>query len=149
MRQNVLRAMLDNKEPIINAWLSIPSGYIAEGAGHQGFHSVTVDLQHGMIGFETAVSMLQAISATPAIPLVRAPSRDPEAIMHLLDAGAYGVVCPMVSTNAAGKGNLSNKMKYSLGEDASKVSSLFRIQASPATIIGIPTLDSSTPVFVP
>ena len=98
MRQNVLRAMLDNKTPIINAWLSIPSGYLAEGAGHQGFHSVTVDLQHGMIGFETAVSMLQAISATPAIPLVRAPSRDPEAIMHLLDAGAYGVVCPMVST---------------------------------------------------
>ena len=97
MRENTLKRMLRDGEPIINAWLSIPSGYLAEGAGHQGFHSVTVDLQHGMIGFETAVSMLQAISATPAIPLVRAPSREPEAIMHLLDAGAYGVVCPMIS----------------------------------------------------
>lgn len=98
MKENTLKEMLRKGNPIINAWLSIPSGYLAEGAGHQGFHSVTVDLQHGMIGFETAVTMLQAISATPAIPLVRAPSRDQEAIMHLLDAGAYGVVCPMIST---------------------------------------------------
>ena len=97
MRKNTLKQMLRAGEPIINAWLSIPSGYLAEGAGHQGFHSITVDLQHGLIGFETAVSMLQAISSTPAIPLVRAPSRDQEAIMHLLDAGAYGVICPMIS----------------------------------------------------
>lgn len=100
MRENTLKQMLRAGEPIINAWLSIPSGYLAEGAGHQGFHSVTVDLQHGLIGFETAVSMLQAISATPAIPLVRAPSRAQETIMHLLDAGAYGIVCPMISTAA-------------------------------------------------
>jgi 4-hydroxy-2-oxoheptanedioate aldolase len=100
MRENTLKRMLRAKDPIINAWLSIPSGYLAEGAGHQGFHSVTVDLQHGLIGFETAVSMLQAISATPAIPLVRAPSREQEGIMHLLDAGAYGVVCPMISNVA-------------------------------------------------
>lgn len=100
MRRNILRRMLANSEPIINAWLSIPSGYLAEGAGHQGFHSVTVDLQHGMVGFETAVAMLQAISATPAVPMVRAPSRDGEGIMRLLDAGAYGVICPMISTPA-------------------------------------------------
>lgn len=98
MRKNILKAMLDEGKPIINAWLSIPSSYLAEGVGHQGVHSVTVDLQHGMIGFETAVSMMQAISATPAIPMVRSPSSDQEAIMHLLDAGAYGVICPMIST---------------------------------------------------
>jgi 4-hydroxy-2-oxoheptanedioate aldolase len=51
-----------------------------------------------MIGFETAVTMLQAISATGAVPLVRSPSKAPEGIMHLLDAGAYGVICPMIST---------------------------------------------------
>ena len=100
MRKNKLREMVAEEKAIINAWLSVPSGYLAEGVGHSGFDSVTVDLQHGMIGFETAISMLQAISATPAIPLVRAPSRDAEAIMHLLDAGAYGVVCPMISTRA-------------------------------------------------
>ncbi len=98
MRKNPLRQRLVEGLPLLNAWLSIPSGYVAEGAGHQGFHSVTVDLQHGMLGFEAAVGMLQAISATPAAPLVRAPSQEPEAIMHLLDAGAYGVICPMIST---------------------------------------------------
>ncbi|MEM9975296.1 MAG: aldolase/citrate lyase family protein [Pseudomonadota bacterium] len=101
MRKNTLREMLRRREPILNAWLSIPSGYLAEGAGHQGFHSVTVDLQHGMIGFETAIAMFQAISATPAVPLVRAPSGRPEEVMRLLDAGAYGVICPMISTRAA------------------------------------------------
>lgn len=98
MRKNTLRSLLLGKTPIINAWLSVPSGYLAEGVGHQGFASVTVDLQHGMIGTESAIAMLQAISATPAVPLVRAPSRSPEAVMHLLDAGAYGVICPMIST---------------------------------------------------
>lgn len=98
MRENKLKHLLATGGAITNAWLSIPSGYLAEGAGHQGFDSVTVDLQHGMIGFETALTMLQAISATPAVPLVRAPSNDAEAIMHLLDAGAYGVICPMIST---------------------------------------------------
>jgi 4-hydroxy-2-oxoheptanedioate aldolase len=98
MRENLVRALLAKRAPITNAWLSIPSGYLAEGTGHQGFDSVTVDLQHGMIGFESAVTMLQAISATPAVPMVRAPSNDPVAIMHLLDAGAYGVICPMIST---------------------------------------------------
>lgn len=100
MRRNLLNEMLAKRETIINAWLSIPSSYAAEGAGHQGFSCVTVDMQHGLIGFETAVHMLQAISATPAIPLVRSPSREPEGIMHLLDAGAYGVICPMISTKS-------------------------------------------------
>lgn len=98
MRKNKLAQMISDGAPITNAWLSIPSGYLAEGVGHQGFDSVTVDLQHGLIGFETAVTMLQAISATPAVPLVRTPSKDDATIMHLLDAGAYGVICPMIST---------------------------------------------------
>lgn len=100
MRQNLLRPMLSTGTPIVSGWLSIPSAYLAEGAGHAGYDCVAVDLQHGMIGFETAIHMLQALSATPAVPIVRAPSMEAEGIMHLLDAGAYGVICPMVSTAA-------------------------------------------------
>lgn len=98
MRRNALRDIFARGEVAVNGWLSIPSGYSAEGVGHQGFDSVTVDLQHGMIGFDTAVAMLQALSSTPAVPLARVPWNDPAQIMHLLDAGAYGIICPMVSS---------------------------------------------------
>lgn len=98
MRGNTVRTRLAAGETVINAWLSIGSSYSAEGVGHSGVHSVTVDLQHGMMGFQEALHMLQAISATPAIPLVRVPDLDPARIMHLLDAGAYGIICPMIST---------------------------------------------------
>lgn len=98
MRSNIVKQRLAAGETVVNAWLSIGSSYSAEGAGHSGVHSVTVDLQHGMLGFSEALHMLQAISATPAIPLVRVPDLDPAKIMHLLDAGAYGIICPMIST---------------------------------------------------
>lgn len=98
MRTNVVRERIAAGEPAVNAWLAIGSGYSAEGMGHAGFHSATVDLQHGMIGFSEALTMLQAISATPATPLVRVPELNESKIMHLLDAGALGVICPMIST---------------------------------------------------
>ena len=98
MRPNQIRTRIAAGEIVVNAWLSIPSTYSAEGIGHSGVHSVTVDLQHGMLDFSDALPMLQAISATPATPLVRVPSLAPPQIMQLLDAGAYGVICPMIST---------------------------------------------------
>ncbi|QKJ88596.1 2,4-dihydroxyhept-2-ene-1,7-dioic acid aldolase [Paramixta manurensis] len=94
MRLNPLK---HHDKPIINGWLAIPSGYSAEIVGHQGYDAVTVDLQHGMIGFSDALTMLQALSSTPAIPLARVPHNDPAQIMRLLDAGAYGIICPMIS----------------------------------------------------
>lgn len=98
MRASQVRTRLSAGELVINAWLSIGSSYAAEGVGHSGVHSVTVDLQHGMLSFADTLTMMQAISATPATPMVRVPSLDPPQIMHLLDAGAYGVICPMIST---------------------------------------------------
>ncbi|MBO1501011.1 aldolase/citrate lyase family protein [Serratia proteamaculans] len=98
MRKNPLKAAFRQQQPIINGWLAIPSGYSAEIAGHQGYDSVTVDLQHGMIDFASALSMLQALSSTPATPLARVNSNEPAQIMRLLDAGAWGIICPMIST---------------------------------------------------
>ena len=100
MRPNNLRQLQAAGTPIVNAWLSIPSAYAAEVVAHGGFDAATVDMQHGMMGFSEAVAMFQAVSTTAAIPLVRPPSLDPPGIMRLLDAGAYGVICPMISTRA-------------------------------------------------
>lgn len=100
MRKNALKAKVAAGQPIVNGWLAIPSAYSAEVMGHQGFDSVTVDLQHGMIGFDAAVAMLIALSSTPVVPLVRVSKNDYALVMQLLDAGAYGVICPMISTPA-------------------------------------------------
>tara|TARA_Y100000385_G_scaffold276701_1_gene322740 strand:- start:16 stop:807 length:792 start_codon:yes stop_codon:yes gene_type:complete len=98
MRSNKVKDRITTGKTIVNAWLAIPSSYSAEGMGQAGFHSVTVDMQHGMLGFSDALHMLQAISATPATPLVRVPELNKASIMRLLDAGAYGIICPMIST---------------------------------------------------
>jgi 4-hydroxy-2-oxoheptanedioate aldolase len=63
---------------------------------HQGFDSLCIDMQHGVVDYQLAVTMLQAISTTPVIPLVRVPWNDPARLMKILDAGAYGVICPMI-----------------------------------------------------
>ncbi|WP_205751967.1 HpcH/HpaI aldolase family protein [Cryptosporangium phraense] len=84
----------------VNAWLSSDSPYIAEALSHAGFHSVTVDLQHGMFGVDGAIALLQAISAGPAEPFARCPDHDPAVIGKLLDAGAYGIICPGIDTPA-------------------------------------------------
>lgn len=98
MRQNKVKELWGSGGTAINAWLAIPSSYSAEVVGHSGFDVVTVDLQHGMIGFDAALGMFQAISATPAVPFARVQRNDPALVMQLLDAGAYGIICPMVST---------------------------------------------------
>ena len=65
---------------------------------HQGFDSLTIDMQHGVVDYQVAVSMLQGISTPGVIPLARVPWNDPARLMKILDAGAYGVICPMINT---------------------------------------------------
>jgi 4-hydroxy-2-oxoheptanedioate aldolase len=98
MRPNRLKELWSAGQPAVNGWLAIPSGFAAETMAHQGWDSVTVDLQHGIVDYAAAVDMLTAISTTPAVPLVRVPWLEPGIIMKTLDAGAYGVICPMIST---------------------------------------------------
>jgi len=98
MSTNTVKQRLAAKETIINGWLAIGSSFSAELVGMAGFDCVTVDCQHGMIGFDAALPMLQALSATPALTVARVPSNDGPQIMRLLDAGARGIICPMIST---------------------------------------------------
>jgi 4-hydroxy-2-oxoheptanedioate aldolase len=81
----------------------MPNAFGAEVLARQGWDSVTVDLQHGLIDFQMAVSCIQAIDATPAVALVRPPWNDAAIIMKLLDAGARGVICPLVNSAAEAK----------------------------------------------
>lgn len=100
MRTNRLRRIWQEGGKTVNAWLGIPSSFSAEVMAHQGFESVTVDMQHGIVDYQAAVGMLQAISTTEAVPMVRVPWREAGIVMKVLDAGAYGVICPMVNSRA-------------------------------------------------
>ena len=68
---------------------------------HAGWQSLTIDMQHGLVDYGTAVSMLQAIATTPVIPLARVPWNEPGTIMKMLDAGCYGIICPMIDSRPA------------------------------------------------
>lgn len=100
MRANRIRTIWEEGGTVINGWSSIPSTYAAEAMAHQGWDSQTVDLQHGLIDYQMAVDMVTAISTTDAVPLCRVPWLDPGIIGKMLDAGVYGVICPMVNTRA-------------------------------------------------
>ena len=97
MRENRLRTAWQQGNAVLCAWLSIPSSFSAELLAHTGFDCLTIDMQHGLIDYQMAVTMLQAISTTPTVPLARVPWNDPGTIMKLLDAGCYGIICPMIN----------------------------------------------------
>ncbi|CAN7736503.1 MULTISPECIES: HpcH/HpaI aldolase family protein [unclassified Caballeronia] len=98
MRENRVRTLLTDSKPVLNGWLMLPSSLSAELMAQAGFDSLTVDMQHGMIDFPCALSMLTAISTTSVTPIVRVPWLDPGIIMKMLDAGAYGIICPMINS---------------------------------------------------
>ena len=100
MMQNKLKQIWAAGRSATNAWLTIPSPWTAEVVAAAGFDSVTIDLQHGLIGYETAVAMLQAMSGSDSVPLARLEWNDPATIMRMLDAGALGLICPLINTAA-------------------------------------------------
>ena len=85
-------------KPVINGWLSIPNAFTAEMYSQTGFDSVTVDMQHGVQDYLSCVSCFQGIHPSGATPMVRVPWNEPGIVGKVLDAGAYGVICPMVNT---------------------------------------------------
>lgn len=100
MIANAVKRLWSEGKPVLNGWLSIPSSFSAEILAAQGYDSITIDQQHGLIDQHAMVGMLQAMRASGVTPLVRVASLDPATIMKALDAGAHGVICPMVNTRA-------------------------------------------------
>ncbi len=101
MRPNALKRKIAEGVRCVGGWAAIPSAFSTEIYAAQGWDSVTLDMQHGSLDINDVVPMLQAInSAGDATPMVRVPWNDPAHIMRVLDAGAYGIICPMINTKA-------------------------------------------------
>ena len=94
---NLLNIWKSNK-PVINSWLSIPNSFTAEAFGKMGWDSITIDMQHGQNDYQTSIAMLQAISGSKSVPMVRVPWNEPGIIMRMLDLGVMGVIAPMINS---------------------------------------------------
>lgn len=100
MNKNKLKTIWSNGGVVVNGWLHIPNPWSAEIMAHAGWDSLTVDFQHGFHTVQDALSMFQAMNTTGVVPMARVPWNDPVYIQRLLDAGALGIICPMVNTRA-------------------------------------------------
>ncbi|MDQ3855095.1 MAG: aldolase/citrate lyase family protein [Chloroflexota bacterium] len=98
MRTNHVRQQLSQGQPSVGLWLSLPSPEGAEYISRLGFDWLVVDTEHNAIDIRTLGQMLSAISASASAPMVRIPWNAPEHFKRALDAGAWGLVVPMVNS---------------------------------------------------
>ncbi len=98
MNPNPLRQRWSDGEPAVGAWLSIPSQITAEAVAVADLDYVCIDMQHGPIGFSDAVRMLPSIVLGGVTPIIRIPENTTANISTALDAGAMGVIVPLVNS---------------------------------------------------
>lgn len=109
--RNPIRRAMAAGHPILNGWLMLPGAFTAELMAGQGFDALTIDMQHGLIEYSDMVAMLQSTRGSGVPSLVRVPWQDPAAVMRALDAGAWGVICPMIN-NSQEAARLSSWVRY-------------------------------------
>ena len=97
---NPLREAWAENRTVFGLWSVVPGSFGVEILSRTGVDYVCVDQQHGVIGYDAMVPMLQAIEAGGAAPITRVLSGDPYGIMKSLDAGAWGVIVPLVNSAA-------------------------------------------------
>jgi 4-hydroxy-2-oxoheptanedioate aldolase len=93
-----LKACWKVGEVTLGAWCMMPCALSAEALARLGFDWVLIDMQHGGMDYSSAVEMIRAVDLSEATPIVRVPWNDPGIIGRVLDAGALGVVIPMIQT---------------------------------------------------
>jgi len=100
VRTNTLKTIWQSGGSAVGLWLTLPDTMAAEEIGALGADYTVIDMQHGVIDYSEARLMLQAMQRSSAVPVVRVPWNEPGIIGKVLDAGAMGVVIPMVNSVA-------------------------------------------------
>ncbi len=98
--QNPLKQLWAEGKSAVNGWIAIPSVLSAEVMARAGWDSLTIDMQHGTADYADLLTMLPVIGQTGTAALVRVPWNRPEHIMRALDAGAIGIIAPMIESAA-------------------------------------------------
>lgn len=93
-----MRAIWKSGGTVLNSFINLPDSFATEIMARSGFDTLTLDLQHGMIEFSDVVAAFQAMGASQTLPLARIPALGSPLTGKLLDAGARGLICPMIET---------------------------------------------------
>lgn len=96
----MLKEKLRKKDIALGSWITLGHVAIAEIMAKAGFDWLVVDLEHSTIGIDAAGDLIRTIDLCGVSPLVRLTSNDPNQIKRVMDAGAHGIVVPMVNTRA-------------------------------------------------
>lgn len=93
-----LKQRINSKEPTLGSWITLGHAGIAEILANAGFDWLVVDLEHSVISIDTAGDLIRVIEYCGVAPLVRLTSNNADQIKRVMDAGAHGVVVPMVNS---------------------------------------------------
>ena len=94
----MLKQKLKNNEQTFGTWITIGHSSVAEILLQSDFDWIVIDMEHSAISFETAQNLIGVIESGDKAPLVRVGENDPYIIKRVMDAGAHGVVVPMVNS---------------------------------------------------
>jgi 4-hydroxy-2-oxoheptanedioate aldolase len=111
IKTNPVTDKLRSGQPAVGTWLSLCTPVAAEAMAHVGWDWLVVDAEHSPVGFETMVNCFRAAQLGGAVPMARVPWNDTVWIQRTLDAGALGLVVPMVNSAEDARQVVSN-MKY-------------------------------------
>ena len=111
MKTNILKKKLSKREITLGSWITLGQTSVAEIMASAGFEWLVVDMEHSVITLDKAQQLIQVIEGGGAVPLVRVGENDPTVIKRVMDAGAYGVIVPMVNTKQDAQAAV-NAVKY-------------------------------------
>ena len=96
--KNPLKIKLRNNTLSIGSWITLGHTSIAEIMAQSGFEWLAVDMEHSVITLDMVQKLIQIIDGYGVVPLVRVGENNPNLIKRVMDAGAYGVIVPMINT---------------------------------------------------
>lgn len=92
-----LKSSINQKKLLIGSWIQLQDVFSAEIMAKAGFDWLAIDMEHGLIDLNCAYKLIQVINLSGGVPLVRLNENDPSTIRRVMDAGAGGVIVPMVN----------------------------------------------------
>lgn len=98
MTENTLASTLDEGRIALGAWMFLREPLLAEAAATLEYSYVCIDMQHGLQDFGDVTAMLAATARAGATPIVRTPWNEPGLVGRFLDAGALGIIFPMINS---------------------------------------------------